>query len=174
MGKHKGEPQMKAGKRSTSGGVVPSVASTSCSTSSLRSGNRAAGDGKVHVSVQRFCTRGCLYGENFDDGPLHVVQMMCSLSPNPLYQMKAAILAYCAGMQGKVYNVPRNWEEFQSECSASLSFVGTATQDQDMIGYVRNRTGFYVSGGTKGVKNLLMLLDEVWKFRVNFMYIDYQ
>ena len=168
MGKRKGEPQMKPGKRTTAGGVVPSVASMSCSSTSLRSSNKAAGDGKVHVAVLHFCTRGCLYGDMFDDGPLHVVQMMCSMSPNPLYQMKAAILAYCAGMRDKENKLPENWDEFQDDYAATLAFVSKKTQDQDMVGYVRNRTGFYVSGGTRGVKNLLMLLDEVWKFRVNF------
>ena len=120
------------------------------------------------MCLQRFCTRGCLYGENFDDGPLHVVQMMCSLSPNPLYQMKAAMLAYCASMRDKENSVPADWEEFQDDHAAALTFVSKKTQDPEAIGYIRNRTGFYVSGGTQGVKNLLMLLDEVWNYRLIF------
>ena len=64
--------------------------------------------------------------------------------------------------------MPASYVDFEAEYGVQFMFVGKKTLDSDDVGLVKNRMGFYTTGQSAEMKNLLMLLDEVFKFRLSF------
>ena len=131
-------------------------------------GNRTQPDGLVHVAIMKFCDDASLYGEMFGETPLFAVHLVCDAAPNPLFMLKSAIAKFCDASDGAENTVPVSYEHFEEEYSVQFAYVGKKTLDTDRVGFKMYRSGFYIGGSMAAVKNLLMLLDDVFKFRLTY------
>jgi len=132
------------------------------------SSQQAAGDAKLVVAVLPHCTIGSVYNPAFGEEALDVVIMeSVKLYPNPTYMLKKVMKEFIYDDSG----MDRNSEEvvvddYLWSRGASFVYVDKKNKDQDNIGYNSKRSGFYVRRSS--LKDLIMLLDELMKFRLTF------
>ena len=125
-------------------------------------------DNKVHVWVRPFCSKGSVYDSRFGDERLDVVQFACkTTAESPLYQLKHRVDQFCKHMREHGQeDVPIDFTDFEETYGAFFTFVGKQFVDTDKVGMIKNRIGFFCK--CSSVKNLLMLLDDVWKYCLTF------
>ena len=144
---------------------------SSCGSTSSARAEKSFSDGKVHAWVQHFCTNGCVYSERFAADRLDVIQFACkSDGENPLYMLKYRIAKFFTqATETGVEGLPVDFESFERDFGAQFVFVSKATVDKDQVGLVKNRICFYCGLKAQGMKNILMLIDDVWKFCLTFI-----
>eukprot|EP00973_Karenia_brevis_P004963 684385-Karenia_brevis.AAC.1 len=79
--------------------------------------------------------------------------------------MSAAIDKYCKTHSSKENDIPSDFKEFLNSFQAKFEYVFKKPKDVDTVGYVKNRIVFYT---TFNVKELLMFIDDVFKYRLLF------
>ena len=170
-----GSPKKARKDSSNSGSSVPSISQMHSANSG--SGNKkrnVTGDDKVHVYILNYCSKGSVYGENFDDGAMKVVLLQCApQGENPLFNIKKAIGLNCANQHNNGdQHYPSTYEEFERRFMTTFVFFGKRSKDPDGVGYVQG-AGFYTTAGVELMKDFLMTLDDTWKFRLEHVDQDF-
>ena len=156
--------------------VVPNVASMTDFTRGGRAKNRTQWDGLVHAVIMKFCDDASLYGDLFGEQALFAVHLDCDaeMDQNPLFMLPRAIAQFCDD-SGRAENCfPDSYENVETEYRVQYVYSGNPVSgflDTDKVGLKVDQMGFYVGGSMAEVKNLLILLDAVFKFRLT--YEDY-
>ena len=166
MGKRRNDFQVSPKKK---GKCVPRVSAMgSFFEGGSASSQQSAGDAKFIAAVLPHCTNGAVYNPAFGDECLDVVIMEpVKLYPSPMYMLKKVMKEF-------IYedsNIDRNMEEISVDDylwsrGAAFVYVDKKNKDPDGIGYNSKRSGFYVRRSS--LKDLIMLLDELMKFRLTF------
>ena len=133
------------------------------------SSNAPLGDHAIHAFVCKYADNGNLYSQWFATGSLYVVNLQCEARPSPLLYMKkmvAGLAEMRASMSAdeeddKGSVMPGTFEDLSREMQTTYNFCGKQTVDDDEVGYVQNRSAFYVSD----VKAFLMYFDELMYWR---------
>ena len=160
---------------------VPDVASMTALRVGGGSGKKVAMISEdVSVKGMAYADDEVVYdGELYGSGPLCVLQMGCSAAPNPLFMFLKMLDIFTAitkenkdDAEGSVEEVEMMGQKRKigelGALNASYQFVSKRTEDQDNVGWVLNRSGFYVPGRVEKVKDVLMYLDEVLAWRAGF------
>ena len=174
MGKRKIELSPKASKSFTK---VPKVSEIENAATSSKGEPEAPADNKLYIGVMKFASQGSQYGHGFDESHLLCVQLTCRThQANPLYYLARIIrIFHESEVKNESEPVPpggddtdgnNRLDDFQTTYRCQFAYVSKATKDDDRVGLVRNRCAFYVQ--PEHLKNLIMFLDDVWKFRISY------
>ena len=127
------------------------------------------GDHAIHAFVCKYADNGNVYSQWLASGPLYVINVHCEARPSPLLYMKKMIagLAEMKAQESgededeKSGGIPRTFDDLARELQSMYNFCGKQTVDDDGVGFVPNRSAFYVSN----VKHFLMYFDELMYWR---------
>ena len=133
-----------------------------------------AGDEKVHIYILEYCSKGSVYGENFNNHAMQLVLLHCMpQEENPLYNIRKAIGLNCVNQhKSGDEKYPSTYDQFEKSFEASFVFFGKNSKDPDDVGYVQG-AGFYTTAGVALMKDFLMTLDDTWKFRLGHTDDDF-
>ena len=125
--------------------------------------SRPAVDDKIHVGLYDYAQNGSLYSEVFGQRKLFVAQMATSRQPSPLYQMRKVVETYSASYAGGEDPPPRTLDDVALRFRAVHQLVWKKTEDQDGIGWVKGRSGWYIDEDF--VKEFFMYFDDIMAWR---------
>eukprot|EP00973_Karenia_brevis_P062703 8719037-Karenia_brevis.AAC.1 len=125
---------------------------------------------KVFVAIAKFCTNGSIYGEEFRADVMYAVQLATFMPKSPLYLMTTAFDKYCKTHSSDENDIPSDFRDFLVAFEAKFESVSKRTKDIDDVGFVKKGIAYYT---TFNVKELLMFIDDVFKYRVSFSDEDF-
>jgi hypothetical protein len=145
---------------------IPSVADMgTLNVSGKSSGAMVALDDRIHVGLYEYMGKGSLYSETFSDRKVWVALFGTTCQPNPLYQIRKMIELF--GQQNSEEDSsPQSLKDIEKKLHFVHQFVGKNTLDQDDIGWIKNRVGFYID--EEFVKEFFMYFDDLMAWRQNY------
>ena len=152
-------------------GSVPRVAALTALSMGGSATFSEDGDGALQLSIMRYCDDGSVYSNCFSEGPLHVVHIVSSPRPSPVFRLKQMIELLGKHHRTQVSTAtaesmgPGSLDELGQMYQTIYQWVGRSPSDPDEVGWAKYRSGFYVSGGVAGVKNFLMYFDDLLAWR---------
>ena len=129
-------------------------------------------DGAIHIGLQQYMRKGCLYMSTFGDGCLWVAQMTATCSPNPLAHIERLIEQYGESRAGSEDPPPCSVDEIACRFSAQMQLVSKTTTDPDHVGWAMGRIGFYMDEAM--VKEFLMYFDDLMAYRRNLVDVFFE
>jgi hypothetical protein len=145
---------------------IPDVADMGALTGGGTLREKPVFDEQLHCFLLEYAQNGSLYSPTFSDGKLWVLQMATSQVPSPLYQMKKMVELFGLAEANAADPPPETREEVALRYGASNQFVWKKTDDTDVIGWIKTRTGWYVD--EKNIKDFLMYFDDMMHWRKGF------
>ena len=128
----------------------------------------ASPDAHLLLGIFPHCTNGNVYSTIFGQEPLDLLLMeSVQLYPNPIFLMKRTMQKYVNQEIKTEETEDIAIDDYLYTLGSSFVYVDKKKNtDPDDIGYVGKQSGFYVRRSS--LKDLIMFLDEVLKFRLTF------
>jgi hypothetical protein len=148
---------------------VPDVAQMGGLVSASGSVPRSNLDGSICMAIFKYCTDGSVYDNQvFDTEDLVYLATTSGGQPNVLFMLKKVIEMYGEATKDADDPAPVDLNEVEVKYKAKYQFVGKKTEDQDVVGWRRFGSGFFISGGPDAVKAFLMYYDDIIAWRCGY------
>ena len=118
----------------------------------------------MKIIIRKYSNEAACFGENFVAGAaLYQLQILHEAVPTALFRMVNHFGEFLEEQHAADSAVPKSLREFEQSFNAKL--VVSNAEDPLGLGVCQWRVAFYVSGETRHLKNLMLLLDSFFHWR---------